>query len=350
MQCFASDNCSGICPEALEAFLKANEEHDLPYGEDHWTRIACDRFREVFESDCEVFFVYTGTASNALALAALCQSYHSVICHEYSHVEKDECGAPQFFSNGARLLLGEGENGKLTTRSIHTIATQRDDIHFPRPRAVSITQATEVGTVYTLDEIRALTEEARRLGLSTHMDGARFANAVAHLDCTPAEASWKAGIDVLSLGGTKNGMAGGEAVVFFDREMGREFEYRCKQAGHLISKMRFISSQWWGVMQNEVWLDHARHANAMADLLAGQLQQIPGVSLLFPRESNALFVSMPEEMQQHLREKGWVFYTFIGEGGIRLLCSWDTKVETIELFLSHCRESSNRVVGFHDTP
>ena len=220
----------------------------------------------VFDSDCEVFFVFNGTAANSLALAALCQSYHSVICHRHAHIEEDECGAPEFFSNGSKLLLGAGENGKLAAEEVRRLITQRTDLHYPKPKAVSITQSTECGTVYTPDEVAALHAITAAHGLHLHMDGARFANAVAGVGCTPAELSWKAGVEVLSFGGTKMGLPGSEALVFFNKSLATDFEYRCKQAGQLASKMRFLSAPWVGLLHDGAWLRHSAHANAMAQL------------------------------------------------------------------------------------
>ncbi len=229
-QQFASDNYSGICPEAWAAMAEANRGHERAYGDDQWTARASDYFRQLFETDCEVFFAFNGTAANSLALAALCQSYHSVICSETAHVETDECGAPEFFSNGSKLLLAQTEVGKLTPASIRDIALKRQDIHYPKPRVVTLTQATEVGTVYRPDELKAISATCKELGLHLHMDGARFSNACAFLGCSPAELSWKAGVDVLCFGGTKNGMAVGEAILFFNRDLAEDFDYRL-QAG-----------------------------------------------------------------------------------------------------------------------
>ena len=204
---FASDNYSGICPEAWVAMVEANADHEVGYGNDTWTQRASDLLREIFEKDCEVFFVFNGTAANSLSLSSLCQSYHSILCHEIAHVETSECGAPEFFANGSKILLLRGENGKIDPKDIDRAVNKRKDIHYPKPRALSITQATEVGTVYSLDELRTLTAEARRCGLRVHMEGSRFANAVASLNVSPAEATWKSGVDVLCFGGTKNGIA-----------------------------------------------------------------------------------------------------------------------------------------------
>lgn len=332
-QQFASDNYAGTCPEAMQYFLQANASgHETAYGDDRWTQRVCDAIRDLFQFDCEVFFVFNGTAANSLALASLCQSYHSVICHEFAHVETDECGGPEFFSNGSKLLTARGANGKLTPEVIEALITRRSDIHYPKPKVVSLTQATEVGTVYTVEEIRAVTAVARRHGLKVHMDGARFANAVAALDVHPADITWRAGVDVLCFGGTKNGLPVGESVVFFDKALAQDFSYRVKQAGQLSSKMRFISAPWLGLLENDVWLRNARHANAMAQLLLERIRDLPGVKILFPVEANAVFVKLPESVADELRAKGWRFYHFIGAGGCRFMCAWDTQAETIEAF------------------
>ena len=279
-----------------------------------------------------MFFVFNGTAANALVLAALCQSYHSVICHEISHIETDECGAPEFFSNGSKLLTVKGPDGKITPDALEAMATKRTDLHFPKPRALSITQSTEVGTVYSVEELRALAAMAKRHRLNVHMDGARFANAVAALNVHPSEITWRAGVDVLSLGGTKNGLPVGEAVVFFRKDLAEDFAWRAKQAGQLASKMRFISAPWLGLLENGVWLKNARHANAMARHLADRIRNVPGITLMFEPAVNAVFAELPLELQKGLRDQGWWFYTFIGEGGCRLMCAWDTPKETVDRF------------------
>ncbi|MEZ5923720.1 MAG: low specificity L-threonine aldolase [Hyphomicrobiaceae bacterium] len=337
-QHFASDNNAGIAPAALEALLAANASgHEPSYGEDRWTLEVCDRMRRLFETDCEVFFVFNGTAANSLALASLCQSYHSVICHALAHVETDECGGPEFFSNGSKLLTAEGAMGKLTPEAIDHVASKRTDLHFPKPKALSITQATECGTVYTVEELHAIAAIAKRHGLNIHMDGARFANAVASLGVTPAEITWRAGIDVLTFGGTKNGLPVGEAVIFFKKELADDFAWRVKQAGQLASKMRFVSAPWLGLLDNDTWLDNARHANAMAQRLAAGIESLPGIRLMFPVEANAVFAEIPAETQTALRAAGWRFYTFIGEGGCRLMCAFDTLPETVDRLVADIR-------------
>ena len=338
MQHFASDNYAGICPEALAALLAANDGHVRSYGDDEWTLQAADRLRELFETDCDVYFVFNGTAANSLALAALCQSYHSVICHHLAHVETDECGAPEFFSNGAKLLAVGGEQGKLTPAAIVEAVTRRSDIHHPKPKVVTLTQATEVGTVYRPDELRALADAAHERGLRVHMDGARFANAVAGLGLSPADLTWRAGVDVLCFGGTKMGLPVGEAVVFFDRRLAEDFSYRCKQAGQLASKMRFLSAPWLGILENGTWLRHAAHANAMARRLAAGVAEVAGLPALFPVDANGVFVRLPGRIEEGLRERGWLFYNFIGAGGARFMCGWDTAPETVDRLVGDVRE------------
>jgi threonine aldolase len=335
---FASDNYAGICPEAWKAMAEANAGYAASYGDDQWTARACKALRELFETDCEVFFVFNGTAANSLALASLCNSYHSVICHETSHVETDECGAAEFFSNGTKILLVGGADGKVDLDAVEHTVKRRTDIHYPKPRVLSVTQATELGTVYTLDEIGAIGETARRHGLRLHMDGSRFANAVASLGASPAEMTWKAGVDVLCFGGTKNGMAVGEAVIFFDRSLAEEFDYRCKQAGQLASKMRFLATPWIGMMESGAWLTRAAHANSCAGSLERQVTGIPGVKLMFPREANSVFLQLPPEALEGLRRKGWHFYTFIGTGGARFMCSWETTEEDVAALVGDMRE------------
>jgi threonine aldolase len=338
-QQFASDNYSGICPEALECLQKANADHEFAYGDDKWTSKACDKFREIFESDCEVFFVFNGTAGNALSLAAMCQSYHSIICQESAHVETDECGAPEFFSHGAKLLHVPGAFGKLPADSVEQLVLKRTDIHYPKPRAISLTQATELGTVYTADELKPLHEVAKKHSLKIHMDGARFANAVAALGVSPREITVDCGVDILCFGGSKNGLAIGEAVIFFDKVLAKEFAYRCKQAGQLASKMRFLSAQWLGVLEDGAWLRHAQHSNGCAARLESAIRDLPALEIMFPRQANSVFVKMPEHVISSLHDKGWHFYTFIGYGGARLMCSWDTKEETIAEFVADLKQA-----------
>ncbi len=329
---FASDNYAGICPEAWNALQEANAGHAPGYGDDEWTHRASDALRDTFETDCDVYFVFNGTAANSLALASLCQSYHSILCHEYAHVERDECGAPEFFSNGTKVLLLPGKLGRIEPDSITETVRRRTDIHYPKPRVVTITQPTELGTVYSLDQLRAIQAKAEEHQLHIHMDGARFANAVAALGVKPSEITWKVGVDVLCFGGTKNGMAVGETVIFFNHDLAQEFEYRCKQAGQLASKMRFLSAPWLGMLKDQAWIHRAQHANEMASLLHQQLSEIDGINILFPCEANSVFIELPIAIRDGMYDRGWKFYCFIGEGGARLMCSWDTTPEDVKAF------------------
>lgn len=313
---------------------EANHGHARSYGEDPWTAKAANLIRDLFETACEVFFVFNGTAANSLALASMCQSYHAILCHETAHAETDECGAPEFFSNGTKVLLLPGDDGKMNPSGIDHTVTRRTDIHYPKPRVVSVTQATELGTVYSVDELKGLWSACKRHSLRMHMDGARLANAIASLGVAPKALTWQAGVDVLCLGGSKNGTAVGDAVVFFNRDLAHEFDYRCKQAGQLASKMRFLSAPWVGLLQDGAWLRHAHHANQMAARLEKSLRTVPVVKLLFPRDANAVFVELPLPVIDGLRQLGWVFYTFIGQAGCRLMCAWDTTESDVDAFVA----------------
>jgi threonine aldolase len=318
---------------------EANAGHEVSYGNDIWTQRAADRLREIFETDCEVFFVFNGTSANSLSLASLCQSYHSILCHELAHIETSECGAPEFFSNGSKILLLPGANGKMQPAAVEHAVKRRNDIHYPKPGALSLTQVTEVGTAYSVAEIKALTAIAKSLGLRVQMDGARFANAVASLNVSPADITWRAGVDVLCFGGSKNGIALGEAVVFFDHELARDFDYRCKQGGQLASKMRFLSAPWLGMLKDGAWLRHARHANEMAKRLETGLRPIPGVNISYPVQSNSVFAKFPRLAEEQLRERGWHFYTgVITPEESRLMCSWDTTPEDVDAFIADLKQ------------
>ena len=328
---FASDNWAGICPEALDALQEAGRDHAPAYGDDGWTTRACDLIRGVLETKCEVFFVFSGTAANAVSLAALTKPYNAILCHRLAHVEVDECGAPEFFSGGAKVIPLEGDHGKLTPAAIESVARRRTDLHFPRAGAVSLTQATEVGTVYTPDEVKAIGDRAKALGLSVYMDGARFANAVSTLGVAPKEITWQAGVDILGFGGSKNGTPMGEAVVVFDPALAREFEYRVKQAGQLASKMRFLAAPWVGALRDGAWLRHAAHANAMAARLEKAILGLGTVRILHPRQANAVFADIPAPAVDGMAKKGWHFHTFDAWGS-RLMCAWDTTEGDVDGF------------------
>mgnify|MGYP003678298544 CR=1 FL=1 len=331
---FASDNAAGICPEAWCVLEEANARHVGSYGDDPFTEEACQHLRELFGIEAEVFFVYNGTAANSLALASICRSFHAIVAHEKAHIVTDECGAPEHFTGGSKILGGSGAEAKLTVDEIERVVSQRRDLHFPKPRALSLTQATEFGTVYSVEEIRTLTDCASSHGLGVHLDGARFANAVVSLGVSPAELTWKVGIDVMSFGLTKLGAGVGEAVVFFDRSLAEEFDYRCKQAGQLASKMRFLSASWCGLLRDQKWLSIAARANAQAKALRAGLAEIPGVELLFPTQANAVFARFPQSINDAMHAKGWHYYELAGVGDSRLMCSWATRDEDIAAFLS----------------
>jgi threonine aldolase len=333
---FASDNTAGLCPEALAALSQASEGCCPSYGEDAYTARATDMIREIFQTDCDVYFVFNGTAANSLALASMCRSYHSVVCHETSHIETDECGAPEFFSNGTKILLTSGPDGKLACDDIEKMILKRSDIHYPKPQVVSLTQPTELGCLYSAEEIREIADLASLYGLRVHMDGARFANAAAAFGVSPAELTWRAGVDVLCFGGIKPGISLSEAVVFFDRELSQEFDYRCKQGGQLASKMRFSSAPWAACLQNGVWLRYAENANRTARLLADRLKEVPGVEIARRVEANAVFAVLSPEVQTRLQNAGWRYYEFIG-GTARLMTSWHTSDEDVFALVASAR-------------
>ena len=336
---FASDNTAGICPEALAAVVAANVGREPSYGEDRFTAEARAHFSRVFATDCEVYFVFNGTAANSLALAALCQPHHAIVCHDQAHVQTDECGAPEFFTGGGKLLPLPGAGARLGPEAVADLCRRRRDVHFSKVRAISLTQSTELGTVYQPADVRALSAVAREHGLLVHMDGARLANAAAALaerGASPADFTWRAGVDVLSLGGTKNGLLTTEAVVFFNRALAEDFERRVKQTGQLASKARFAGAQWSAVLRDGAWLRHAAHANRQARALADGLVAL-GFRLILPVEANGVFVEFPPAVAAGLETRGWHFYRFIGEHGYRLMCSWATVPAEIEAFLDDAR-------------
>ncbi len=330
---FASDNTAAICPEAWIALEQANTNHAPAYGDDEWTAEVCGRVREIFEVDCDVYFVFTGTAANALGLGQVCQPFHGVICHERAHIQTDEAGATEFYARGARLFLTKTSNGKIDLGEAEKLIAQQVELHGHMMRAISIAQATELGTVYTPDEVSAIGGFTRTHQMLLQMDGARFANAVASIGCAPKTVTWKAGVDILSFGGTKNGLAAGELVVFFDKKLSRDFQYRVKQAGHLGSKMRFIAAPWLGLLNEDVWLGNARHANRAARQLAQRIRDQAGIENVFPVESNAVFIRMEDPLVRGLQTRGWRFYKFLEPDVYRLMCSWSTTDEEISMFI-----------------
>ena len=330
---FASDNTAGICPEVVAALEEANRGAAESYSDDEWTARVRKLVRDVFETDCEAYLVFNGTAANALALAQLCQPFHSVICHNHAHIHTDECGAPEFFTRGSKLLLVGGNGGKIDIDEVEAIIARQPEVHAHKPRVISITQATEFGTVYTRDEIGLIAALARQRKMFLQMDGARFANAIAALGCSPKEITWSIGVDVLCFGGTKNGGAGAELVIFFKKELSREFDYRLKQAGQLVSKSRFLAAQWIGLLKDEVWLRNAQHANRMARKLADRLREATKLEIILTVDANSLFVRLPERLVRDLNARGWHFYKFVEPDVYRLMCSWATTDAEIERFI-----------------
>ena len=335
---FASDNVTGAAPAIMDALMRANGAGPaMPYGNDDWTRGVTERLKEIFERDLAAFPVATGTAANALALSVLLPPYGAVYCHELAHIQVDECGAPELFSGGAKLVTLGGPDGKIQPA---TLAERLEDgwignVHNPQPRAVSITQITETGGLYTADEIGAIAEIAHRQRLKLHMDGARFANAVVASNAKPADITWRAGVDVLSFGATKNGCLMAEAIVLFDGAKAEELAFRRKRAGQLLSKMRIASAQLVAYLENDLWLANARHANAMATRLARGLERI-GMPPLLPVEANELFVRLPKAAADALEKAGYRFYDWgaLGPDAYRLVTAYCTEERAVDGFLA----------------
>lgn len=335
---FASDNTAGISPEIFAAIAAASTGTAMPYGGDPLTARVEARCAEIFEHAVAVFPVATGTAANALALASLMPPWGVVYCHESAHILGDECGAPEFFGDGTRITGIAGADGKLAAAALADALGQRGThgVHHMQAAAVSITQASEAGRVYTAAEIAAIAAVARGNGLALHMDGSRFANALVALDCAPADITWRAGVDVLCLGATKNGAACAEAVIFFDPAKAADFVFRRKRGGHLLSKMRFISAQLDAYLADDLWLRNARHANRMAARLAAGLTALPGVRLRYPVEANEVFVDLPERVSDGLLAAGFEFYPR-GEAGdrfVRLVTAFSTLEAEVDEFIA----------------
>src|SRR5215468_8996292 len=333
---FCSDNVTGVAPEIMAAITAANHGPAMGYGNDDITRRVEKLVREVFETDAAVFPVATGTAANALALSVMVPSYGALYCHESAHINVDECGAPELFTGGAKLVDLPGASGKLDAALIldELGKGMQGNVHNAQPAAVSLTQATEAGTVYKPDEIREIADLAHKHKLKVHMDGTRFANAVAGLGCTPAEASWRAGVDVLSLGGTKNGAMAAEAIIFFDRALAASFGFHRKRGGHLFSKMRFVSAQLEALLKDGLWLRHASHANRMARRLADGLARVPGTEILNAIEANLFFARMPEAVLAGLEADGFRFYREGGPQTIRLVAAFNTDPAHVDAFIA----------------
>ncbi len=347
---FASDNTSGVPQQVLEALARANDGYAMGYGNDALSHRVQDLVRDLFEAPtAQVRLVGTGTAANALALALLCPPWGAAYCHAAAHLDCDECGAPEFFTGGGKLVLVPGAHGRITPERLDAVLTRAGrSVHQVQPSALSLSNLTEAGTVYDPDMLAALTAVARSHGLAVHLDGARFANALAATGATPAEASWKAGVDVLCLGGTKNGLIGAEAVVIFDGNGGnggnraREFDLRRKRAGHLFSKHRYLAAQMMAWLEDGLWLDLARQANGAAARLAAGLSKLPDVHLRHPVDGNVIFVDWPTPLAERLRAQGAAFYDAPAEDctpGARLVASWDTGEDQVARFLTLAREA-----------
>ena len=331
---FASDNVTGACPEVLEAILKANDEDRTPYGNDDLSKNLQDKFSEIFEKEVIVFPIASGTAANALALSTMTPSYGNIYCHKMSHINTDECGAPEFYTGGGKLVTLNGVMGKITAEELAQSIGGKGIVHHTQPSSVSITQVCETGEVYQLDEIKKIAEITHKHNLNLHMDGARFANALVSLDVRPAEMTWKSGIDVLSFGATKNGCLAAEAIIFFKKELVGDIAFLMKRAGHLLSKMRFVSAQLDGYISNDVWLKNAKHANLMAKKLSDGLVSSNKVKLEYPTEANEVFVKLPKKMIEHLNTEEYMMSNEEMDGKtVRLVTAWNTKSSEVEEFL-----------------
>ena len=347
---FTSDNAGPAAPEIMAAVTRANADYASSYGDDQIMDQVRDQIRKTFEApEAAVYLVATGTAANVLGLACLCPPWGTIYCHRNAHIEEDECGAPEFYTDGAKLTLLEGDDAKIDPASLQQAInfTARAGVHNVQKGALSITNATEAGAVYSLAEIKVLSTIAKKAEIPVHMDGARFANALVSLGCSPAEMTWKAGVDVLSFGGTKNGCMGVEAVVIFDPKRAWEFELRRKRGGHLLSKHRYMSAQMEAYLKDDLWLRLASHANAMAKELSRGLMQTEGAQLLHPTQANAVFAAWPRAGHQRVQDAGGKYYFWPFNQSLegpesenlsaRLVCNWSTTIEDIETFVTAVR-------------
>jgi threonine aldolase len=336
MKAFASDNYSGVHPEVMEALTKVNAEHVGSYGNDPFTAKTVDKFREHFGADVEVFFVYNGTGANVLGLSAILQSFNSILCAEGAHINVDESTAPEKFL-GCKLVAIPAADGKITAAQVKDKIQRIGDQHHPQAKVISISQASEYGTVYTVDEIKALSEVARANNMYLHMDGSRIANAAVTLGRSFREFTRDAGVDVLSFGGTKNGMMFGEAIIFFKPELAAQFAYIRKQGMQLASKMRFIAAQFDALLTNDLWKRNATHTNALAKLLGAELGKVPGIKITQKIEANGVFAVFPAQIIEPL-QKEYPFYTWVEKiNEVRLMCSWDSTEKEITEFVERVR-------------
>jgi len=338
---FASDNVAGACPEVLDAILKANEGDSTPYGNDQGSIDLQNKFSDIFEKEVVIFPIASGTAANALALATMTPSFGNVYCHKLSHINTDECGAPEFYTGGGKLVTLQGNNGKIIAEELDKAIGGKGIVHHTQPSSVSITQVCETGEVYQLDEIKKISEVTHKHNLNIHMDGARFANAITSLNCTPAEMTWKSGIDVLSFGATKNGCLAAEAIIFFKKDLVGNIAFLMKRAGHLLSKMRFVSAQLDAYISNDVWLKNAKHANDMGQKLSEGLAKHNSIEIAYPTEANEVFAKFPRHMIEHLNSEGYKMNEDELDGkAARLVTAWNTKTSDVESFLSSINQSN----------
>jgi threonine aldolase len=339
---FCSDNAAGVSPEIMTAIATANSGAAMSYGDDEYTQRLQVKFSDLFETEVTVFPVATGSAANALALATMTPAYGAIYCHAESHINVDECGAPEFFTGGAKLVTLTGNNAKITAENLKEMLDRsgKGIVHRVQPAAVSITQATEAGTVYNPAEISRISEVARSRDLYLHMDGARFANAVVSLGCSPADITWRSGVDILSFGATKNGAMAAEAVVFFNRELAATFPFRRKRSGHLFSKMRFLSAQLEAYITDNLWLKNAERSNQMAAKIVQGLAGIEKVKFCHPVEANELFMQLPESVIAGLMSRGFQFYRWESEGGctVRLVTAFNTQEADVDTFVKCCKD------------
>ena len=338
---FASDNVAGACPEVLDAIIKANDGDSTPYGNDQISTELQDKFSEIFEKEVIVFPTASGTAANALALATMTPSFGNVYCHKLSHINTDECGAPEFYTGGGKLVTLNGVKGKITAEELDQAISGKGIVHHTQPSSVSITQVCETGEVYQLDEIKKISEVTHKHNLSIHMDGARFANALVSLNVTPAEMTWKSGIDVLSFGATKNGCIAAEAIIFFKKDLVGNVAFLMKRAGHLLSKMRFVSAQLDAYISNDVWLRNAKHANKMGKKLSDGLKEHSDINLAYPTEANEVFATFPRNKIDHLNSEGYQINEDEWDGkAVRLVAAWNTQDTDVDHLLNSLKNSN----------
>jgi threonine aldolase len=338
---FASDNVAGACPEVLNAVIEANDGDSTPYGNDQISTELQDKFSEIFEKEVIVFPTASGTAANALALSTMTPSFGNIYCHKLSHINTDECGAPEFYTGGGKLVTLQGIKGKITANELDEAITGKGIVHHTQPSSVSITQVCETGEVYQLDEIKKISDITHKHNLNMHMDGARFANALVSLDVTPAEMTWKSGIDVLSFGATKNGCLAAEAIIFFKKDLVGNVAFLMKRAGHLLSKMRFVSAQLDAYISNDVWLKNARHANKMGKRLSEGLNNYSDINLSYPTEANEVFATFPRNKIDHLNSEGYTINEDEWDGkAVRLVAAWNTKDNDVDEFLEILKKSN----------